>query len=143
MGSLWRHSGVTRSGRRPFQPSAFRPLMEEARNGRMVDRGRSFFLKRKERHSELKWSNCRSGRRPFQPSASRPLMEEDGNGRMVDRAVGHSTINGGGQEWSNGRSGRRPFQLLFSIFTYPIIHLKNRRNENQDLGFPNKIYEFP
>ena len=46
-------------------------------------------------------------------------------------------------EWSqNFPYGPRPREqkLLFSIFTYPIIHLKNRKNENQDLGFPNKIH---
>ena len=49
-------------------------------------------------------------------------------------------------EWSqNLPYGPRPREqkLLFSIFTHPIIHLKNRRNENEDLGFPHKINEFP
>ena len=36
----------------------------------------------------------------------------------------------------------REQKLLFSILTYPIIHLENRTNENQDLGFPSKIDEF-
>ena len=49
-------------------------------------------------------------------------------------------------EWSQNLPygpGPREQKLLFSIFTYPIIHLKNRKNENQVLGFPNKINELP
>ena len=48
-------------------------------------------------------------------------------------------------EWSqNLPQGPRPREqkLLLSILTYPIIHLKNRKNENQDLGFPNKSMIF-